>query len=448
MSSKTIILSSAGLQNISQNGNYSDRFEFIFGNKKLVTNFLFADFISPLVSKMHISDATINNIDFTDYIEGLSITDEDISLIQLLSQGSSIEIDDNQISKIQMISLLLDNKELLNIINDQTEPKIDGRNIDEWISKLNLCCRAPNGSDIADSSSIINSISSNFYTINQNKLLSLPLRIVHSIISNENLVIESEDSLFDFIQKLFSSRKGVKSEEKEFDIASFFEEVEFGMLTDNKFREFIESFPVSEMTENLWRRLQKCFPASIEKGKSCHKESRYLFKGTIECKEGIINYLTLKSGGNVADKGTVNVTSSSHYNSFCLPRNAVDLQNAKNYFRSNDEPCCWLQYDFNEKMINPASYAIRTRHDLDGNHPRNWVIEGSNTGNEWTILDRRVNDTSLNGKSATHIFSIQSPSKREEGYRYLRMRLTGSDSSSHFYLTVSSLEYFGALFNS
>lgn len=142
-----------------------------------------------------------------------------------------------------------------------------------------------------------------------------------------------------------------------------------------------------------------------------NNENRYAFKlNTIEYDEneshrfdGIISYLTQKSGGNVSDNGTVNVTSSSANSSNYIPKNAVDVKNSQSYFQPGSYANSWLRYDFIQNKVCPASYSIRTKHDYDGYHPRSWAIEGSNTGgeneSEWTVLDSHTKT------AATHSIS-------------------------------------------
>lgn len=95
MTAKTIILSSDGLKNVIPRVDSGNEFDFIFGNHKMKLNNLFADFISPAVSRIHKSDPTTNYIDFTNKIEKLKITEEVLSLIQQLSTGSSVEVKDD-----------------------------------------------------------------------------------------------------------------------------------------------------------------------------------------------------------------------------------------------------------------------------------------------------------------------------------------------------------------
>lgn len=194
MSSLSIILSSAGLKNVFPKQNMNEEFEFVFGDRKMKMNNIFADFLSPVVSKLHLSDPTANCIDFTKQINGLTFTDEVFSLLQLLSKGELIEIKDEQIFQIQAISVLLGNEELFSLINDKID-NINGSNIDQYLDNLKILYQISPLSNCFNYKSVINYIASHFYSIDENKIISLPLSIIYSIISNENLVIDSEDSL-------------------------------------------------------------------------------------------------------------------------------------------------------------------------------------------------------------------------------------------------------------
>lgn len=72
---------------------------------------------------------------------------------------------------------------------------------------------------------------------------------------------------------------------------------------------------------------------------------------------GVIHKLTEEFGGNVSEKGVVNVTTSScFYDGH--PINAVNLENVAQTFCSDNEPNSWLKYDFKNMKIRPTSYSI------------------------------------------------------------------------------------------
>ena len=132
MSSKSFILSSAGLKNIVGAQN---EFTFIFGKCKVPMNSIFAEFISPIVSRLHYSDPTIDSINF-NYPSNANFprfeelfTEEMNNLLQQISKGFPISINSDQALKMQQISILLCNNELFNCIQNLYPQEINNLNI-------------------------------------------------------------------------------------------------------------------------------------------------------------------------------------------------------------------------------------------------------------------------------------------------------------------------------
>ena len=157
---------------------------------------------------------------------------------------------------------------------------------------------------------------------------------------------------------------------------------------------------------------------------------------------GVIEYLTRECGGNVHEKGFVEVTASSVYDGAYAPQNAAELgTNSK--FISNDKPGQWICYDFKGRRVAPTSYSIRTH---DGSRfPRSWVLEVSNTGSEgsWTVVDTRENNGDLNAIHVTRNFAVKAP--QLGSFRFVRLRQTGKNAGGNDYLYLNSLELFGTL---
>ena len=78
---------------------------------------IFAEFISPKVSKIHQSDPTIDSFCFNKDIQGLTNSKNALSKFQLLSTGNSISINEEESFQMKIISLLLGNEELFFRIN-------------------------------------------------------------------------------------------------------------------------------------------------------------------------------------------------------------------------------------------------------------------------------------------------------------------------------------------
>lgn len=375
------------------------------------------------------------------------ITDNVISKIKLLSNGQTIEITEEECFQMKIISIILENKELFIKLNELYTNEINEDNIDEYIDILTIISQISQSSEFFNYDNIIDYIANHFYLIDKDKLKQLPKSILLSIISNSNLKLESEDSLLDFINEIFPKEE--EGEEEYFNKISFYEQLEFLELSGSKFDDFAEQLEASKMTNALWRKLYRCISIYRTRSYSNVGIKRYKkMNNSIEfysnAFEGIIDYLTKKSGGNVSLNGTVKVLSST---TNCIGHSAhhsVELHNDDVNFASANNPNSWLQFEFTGKKVHPTHYSIKSRTDCDCDHPINWLIQGSNTGHEsdWTTLDTRINERSLSRQNVQQTFDIN---EQSGDYRYLRILQNGINSSNNHYLTLSALEFFGTL---
>ena len=151
---------------------------------------------------------------------------------------------------------------------------------------------------------------------------------------------------------------------------------------------------------------------------------------------GIIAHLNQQAGGNVHQKGVVNITSSSDNHNKCY--NLVDY-GWNSYWFSNNSPNSWVMFDFKEKKVSLSSYSLKS----DGNgyhHLLQWKLEGSNDGSSWTCLDSR-NTQDLNRNYRVKNYSTNN----HDSYRYIRITMTGKNSGSYDYFRLSQIEFFGTL---
>ena len=161
--------------------------------------------------------------------------------------------------------------------------------------------------------------------------------------------------------------------------------------------------------------------------------------------DGVIAYLTRECGGNVHDKGIVNVRASSiAYNNYKdnHPKHAADLGTDSRY-ESGDERNSWICYDLRNWRVIPKSYAVRSGVEHYGHHLRSWVFEVSQDGTFWTEVDRHDDSNDLNEKFITRNFEISHVPI--ESFRFLRLRQTGRNFSGQYYIRITALEIFGTL---
>lgn len=452
MINKALHLSSNGLKNIILNEkDHEKEFRFIFFQREIKTNKINAEFISPVISHLHQCDPTINSMNIEDIFikksnqSNVNISESAISSFEELLKGSPIDIKEKDEAFFRYLSIILGNDEMYHQIVSLNPNCIQNRPIDELIDEVNFYDEYSRGQIEYDD--ILNRLSNEFSTLEASQIKKLPKTVLYSILQNAKFESEDEDKLFDLVSAIESDDR----EERKAG-ASLYEEIDFSKLSSEKVRQFLSEFDYNDMTGVLWRNL--CVFMCGIGGQSRRKSQtgrKFEFDGKSENRlKGIIYALSKEGGGNVADKGIVNVTSSSTNCIFNKPQNAVDLDNASNYFASNDFHLNqWIQYDFKEKRIRPTHYSIRTRHDHAYCNPQSWVIEVSNTGNndDWRLIDKRENVASLSKSSATETFDIQTQLTSNESYRYIRLRQTGKSTGDYNYLVISSLEYFGYLFN-
>ena len=157
--------------------------------------------------------------------------------------------------------------------------------------------------------------------------------------------------------------------------------------------------------------------------------------------DGVIAELTRECGGNVHEKGAVEVTANTVYYGH-EAKNVVDL-GTNPHFASSDEPNSWIRYDFKGRRVAPTSYSIRT-HDCI--YPKSWVLEVSNDGSDgsWTIVDRRENSNDLNAGRVTRNFAISTTPCGS--FQFVRLRQIGKTHSDNYLLVLTSLELFGTLY--
>ena len=72
------------------------------------------------------------------------------------------------------------------------------------------------------------------------------------------------------------------------------------------------------------------------------------------------------------------------------------------------------------ETFSKVNCSVRTKdHGPGGHYLKSWVIEASNDGVSWTVIDRRHDTTDLNGKYRKAIFHLSDIPK--EGYRFFRL---------------------------
>ena len=472
MSKKNFLLSASGLKNIVFKSNIEsdvsiiksndqieqneDDFFFYIGETGIKMNRILAEFISPRVSSMHHSDPTINQLHINlKTTINLSTLDK----FQSICKGESIEVESKEARELRYLSIYLWNDEISTTIDDLFPEEKCENSIDEILEFL-TSIESDNNRNPQNQEEMIKNVSSQFYSIDPEKLYKLPYSILYSILINDELKLSDEDSLFEFIENLLSKKKET---DREIDEMAFYELIDMRGLSEDKIRTFLDLIEPTRITGELWQKIKNLlFERIIQDDGRMKNEHRYVrtdhHKYTqveYDANEnhrfkGIISQLGNGSPTDVIEKGIINITSSetvSSSDSRFQPKNVVNFNDMNGCFHSSDRSNSFLVYDFKERKVKPSHYSIRSNNwSGQGNcHPKTWNIEGSNDNNNWTLLDKRTNDRSLDGSGFSNTFEIEESKTTNEYFQYLRITQTDVNTGNNNWLIFSALEYFGTI---
>ena len=88
-------------------------------------------------------------------------------------------------------------------------------------------------------------------------------------------------------------------------------------------------------------------------------------------------------------------------------------------------------------------YSLKSSGNLVGwHHLKNWVIEGSKDKIYWKIIDKKENDSNLNGPFYQNYFPL---SKISDDFQYIRIRSIGKNHSKGDYLIFTNFEVYGEI---
>jgi hypothetical protein len=425
--SEETILTSKGLQRTNCIGG--DKFEIIFGEKRVECNRFQAAFMSKVIERTLCSDNTINEYEVIGYEGSFEV----IEAVSRLMKGFSIVIDDNNCLSLRKLALLLDNDELgSRTIGFELAKEVS--TVSNCVSRLRM--KAESNCDFEDE---LEFIASHFYEIEScelEKLKELSADILELVLSSGNLCLNDEDSLVEFISSLGSEG------------SHLYPYVECRFLSLKGIDTFLSCVSFGEVNSSIWESICRRLRCEVENRDLNVKRFRsgsvavfrYHEGGEFE---GILHHLTKECGGNVHKKGTVNITCSSNApSSPCNKFWKVADHEWSHYWHSQNYPDSWICFDLKDKQISLQHYTLKST----GNGCRyfiQWEIEGSKDGNTWKNLDNR-NTKEMGGNFIVKTYACWNASP-SEFFRFIRMRQTGKNSSNNDHLLLCNIEFFGEL---
>ena len=148
---------------------------------------------------------------------------------------------------------------------------------------------------------------------------------------------------------------------------------------------------------------------------------------------GILAYLRRKCGGNVHQRGLVEITASSNGLHQCYQ--VADEQWGR-YWISKHEPKRYIQFDFKDSRVCVTAYSLKSGDGPGRFSP--WVVAASDDGDNWVTIDNQLGGT-LEGGYKVKMFTCNEPS--DKMFRYIRL----SQSDGYGFMRLAQIEFFGKL---
>ena len=400
-------------------------FSFVVGGIEYRCCRFQACFVSGLVRRLLASDCCLSSV-------SLKVCDNErhFENVVRLMDGQKIVITHVNAAFLESCARELENDELLGCILDF--------HLDcEDVSMSNVAHRMRIRSEChSDYKKELDFIASHFFEAKLDVLNSLNVSELESVLTNPLLKLESEDKLYETIVSLAG--------EKGDDVLVLLRHVQFEFLSEPKLGDFLDRiFP--NLVASVWVSLCECLHrfCGLSAKASPRKASRYCvqletFTSANGAFNGIVHHLRDECGGNPHEKGVISITSSR--SSRNESHQLVDY-GWNNYWVSVNSPNSFVQFDFKSRRVCLSQYSLMS--DGDGScHLLKWVLEVSNDGLEWEVVDER-NTPDLNGN---YIVKTYDCNKRNDRFvRFVRLRQTGKDSSNWDNLLLSQIEFFGEL---
>jgi hypothetical protein len=181
---------------------------------------------------------------------------------------------------------------------------------------------------------------------------SLTIDDFKAILSHGSLRIESEDWLCLFLIGLFDSDDS---------FFSLFEFVHFEFVSEGTIEEFLKRSPkiLSLLNFSIWERISARLVLPVYKRTRNDRVAVRTFPLRREAPfDGIFAYLRQECGGNIHDRGVVNMTASSTSNGHV--KNLADGP-TRSWFPSANEKNSWVKIDFKNARVGLTDYSIATQ---------------------------------------------------------------------------------------
>lgn len=397
---KTFSLSNRGLKNIAARiGPYD--FKFIVSGEVYKCHKFFADFISPKVSLIHLTDPLCDKykIDIED-------PNKSFKLIVKIMYGEDITPNDEEKEFIKNVACLLGNAELF----ERYTPKITNLDSDNYYDLFEIFEKKYEYN--MDFSNEIRLFASQFYDLPHQDFIHLPLYVVRKITSSPYIFLDREDQLLNFVLMLIRQNGSSYIE--------LLHDVYFENLTSKSVAELFTVLKAEWVDKKIFDRLLSRFFSEL--GHRRPNFSRY-FSETHKAdfpNTGILEIIRSLPGGITKYINVVADQNSAPKIIGFLLQESVPLEvTVKEFFI---------------EFVN--SYVLLTNYvAVLSNHPDiYWTVEYSIDGSKYMKLDKRKSLTDQN---------ITYASKTPKCFKFLKLSIQFVTSSHSNNVKIRQFEMYG-----
>jgi hypothetical protein len=254
-----------------------------------------------------------------------------------------------------------------------------------------------------------------------------------SEIFSRDLVLDSEDSFFDFVKREIDRRDN--------DAVDLLSYVDLLCISSDRMEKFLEVVEAKGLTGGIWasicNRLKSCAAHPLLRS-SVHQIGRRLQPGT-DPFDGVFALLTRMTGSNCAVSGGIGVRAlKTHSGNLNTLFEGNQVGRGSFWVHSNVKDG-WLEIDFLGRRLAITHYTLRSE------GLRTWTIEGSNDGSNWTVIDSRTNDETFHGHGPIDA-RFECHDDSVYGFRLIRLCQKGLHWSGQTYtFLLARIEMFGWL---
>ncbi|KAK8864007.1 hypothetical protein M9Y10_011701 [Tritrichomonas musculus] len=379
---------------------YEPKFIFEVDDKKYEVSRIIADIISPVVRNYHFTDKSSCNIDYFQ------------KFLNFFTSSEGLCDDSTSYKYYLAYSLQIGNNVKYLEIIDYIKEKLTTENVVDLLLDLLKA-------DLYNESlhPIIDYISTNFNSIEKEKLVQLQPEVLSEIIANDNFPIKN-DELLDYLLDLYQENQ---------DYSLLFSCIDFCKLKKHKLTEFAKKVNFNDLDQNTWINIWTNISEYLENTASKNCLLIQFNENADFC--GIIHYLkyTKKIG--------ISITSTPPFSEYYSEvNNIIDFEDADKFYLMDENSSGIICFDFGIYSVNLSHYSLMAIGDL-----KSWTIEVSNDNNIWELVDENVNSTVFNSSDFI-IANFQIVSKISTFSRYVRFHQNDSKLAA-----INKIEFYGFL---